>query len=55
MDYASSSAPLLEVKDKVVKMETELATLKEQMNSLLAYIATRSNNPNILLPWHLVW
>jgi len=25
-----------------MKMETELAALKEQMNSLLAYIATRS-------------
>jgi len=41
MDYASSSAPSPQVEDKVVKMETELATLKEQMNSLLAYIATR--------------
>jgi len=43
MDYASSSAPSPQVEDKVVKMETELATLKEQMNSLLAYIATRSD------------
>jgi len=45
MDYASSSAPSAQVEDKVVKMETELATLKEQMNSLLAYIATRSDVP----------
>ena len=45
MNYASSSAPSPQVEDKVVKMETELATHKEQMNSLLAYIATRSDVP----------
>jgi len=45
MHHALSSAPSPQVEDKVVKMETELAALKEQMNSLLAYIATRSNIP----------
>jgi len=45
MHHASSSAPSPQVEDKVMKMETELATLKEQMNSLLAYIATRSDVP----------
>jgi len=43
MHHASSSAPSPQVEDKVMKMETELATLKEQMNSLLAYIAIRSD------------
>jgi len=45
MHHASSSAPSPQVEDKVVKMETKLATLKEQMNSLLVYIATRSDVP----------
>jgi len=44
MHHASSSAPSPQVEDKVVKMETELATLKEQMNSLLA-CTTRSDVP----------
>jgi len=44
-DHASSSAPSPQVDDKVVKMETELAALKEQKNPLLAYIATRSDVP----------
>jgi len=45
MDHASSSEPSPQVEDKVVKMETELAALKEQKNSLLAYIVTRSDVP----------
>jgi len=45
MHHTSSSAPSPQVEDKVMKMETELAALKEQMNSLLAYIATRSDVP----------
>jgi len=45
MHHASSSAPSPQVQDKVVKMETELAAMKEQMNSLLAYIATRPDVP----------
>ena len=45
MHHASSSAPSPQVEDKVVKMETELATLNAQMNSLFAYIATRSDVP----------
>jgi len=45
IDYPSSSAPSPQVEDKVVKMEIELATLKEQMNSLLAYIVRRSGVP----------
>jgi len=45
MNYVFSSSPSPHVEDKVVKMETELATLKDQMNSLLAYIATRPDAP----------
>jgi len=45
MHHASSSAPSPQVEDKVMKMVSELAVLKEQMNSLLAYIATRSDVP----------
>jgi len=45
MNYASSRAPSPEVEDKIVEMETELATLKDQMNYLLPYIATRLDVP----------
>ena len=33
------------VEDKVTQMENELATLKNQMNTLLAYIASRKDVP----------
>jgi len=45
MHHTLSSAPSPQVEDKLVKMETELVALKAQMNSLLAYIATRSDVP----------
>ena len=45
MHHALSSAPSPQVEDKVMKMETKLAALKEQINSLLAYIVTRSDVP----------
>jgi len=45
MHHASSSEPSSQVEDKVVKMEAELIALKAHMNSLLAYIATRSDVP----------
>jgi len=41
MHHTSSSVPSSQVEDKVMKMETELAAMKEHMNSLLTYIVTR--------------
>ena len=43
MNYASSSSTSSNVEDKVIKMETEFATVKNQMNTLLAYIASRKD------------
>jgi len=43
MKYASSSSTSSNVEDKVIQMETELATVKNQMNTLLAYIAWRKD------------
>jgi len=43
MNYASSSSTSSNVEDKVTQMETELATVKNQMNTFLAYIALRKD------------
>jgi len=45
MNYASSSSITSNGEDKVTQMETELATMKNQMNTLLAYIASRKDVP----------
>ena len=45
MNHASSSSTSSNVEDKVTQMENELATLKNQMNTLLAYIASRKDVP----------
>ena len=42
---ASSSSTSSNVEDKVIQMKTELATMKNQMNTLLAYIASRKDVP----------
>jgi len=41
MNYASFNELSPDIEDKVVKMKTELATLKDQMYKLLASIAFR--------------
>jgi len=43
------------MEDKVSQMETKLATVKNQMNNLLAYIASRKDVPEHLLQWQLIW
>jgi len=55
MHHASSSAPSPQVQDKVVKMETELAAMKEQMNSFLPTLLQDRMYLNMFLQWHLVW
>jgi len=45
MNHASSSTTSSNVEDKVTQMENELATVKNQMNTLLAYIASRKDVP----------
>ncbi|XP_068487850.1 uncharacterized protein [Phaseolus vulgaris] len=45
MNHASSSSTSSNVEDKVSQMENELATVKNQMNTLLAYIASRKDVP----------
>jgi len=45
MNYASSSSTSSNVEDKVVQMESEFTTTKNQMNTLLAYIASRKDVP----------
>jgi len=41
MNHAFSTSTSSNVEDKVTQMKNELATLKNQMNTLLAYIASR--------------
>ena len=43
MKYASSSSTSSNVEDKIIQMETELATVKKQMNTLITYIASRKD------------
>jgi len=43
MNHVSSSSTSSNVEDKVTQMENELATVKNQMNTLLAYIASRKD------------
>ncbi|XP_068488695.1 uncharacterized protein [Phaseolus vulgaris] len=45
MNHASSSSTSSNVEDKITQMENELATVKNQMNTLLAYIASRKDVP----------
>jgi len=45
MNHASSSSTSSNVEDKVTQMEKELATVKNQMNTFLAYIASRKDVP----------
>ena len=45
MNRASSSSTSSNVEDKVTQMEKNLATVKNQMNTLLAYIASRKDVP----------
>ena len=45
MNHASSSSTSSNVEDKVTQMEKELATVKNEMNTLLAYIASRKDVP----------
>jgi len=43
MNYASSSETSANVEDKVVQMESELATVNIQIQTLLAYISSRKD------------
>jgi len=45
MNYASSSSTSSNMEGKVTQMEIELATVKNQINILLAYIASRKDVP----------
>jgi len=45
MNYASSSSTSSTVEDKVIQMESELPTVKNQINTLLVYIALRKDVP----------
>jgi len=45
MNYVSCSSTSSNAEDKVTQMETELATVKNQMNTVLAYIASRKDVP----------
>jgi len=46
MNFASCSATSTNTDEKFLKMENELTTLKNQMQTLVAYIASRDDVPN---------
>ncbi|ESW06436.1 hypothetical protein PHAVU_010G047600, partial [Phaseolus vulgaris] len=55
MKYASSSSTSSNVEDKVIQMEIELATVKNQMNTLLEYIALRKDVLEHFVAMQLIW
>jgi len=48
MNFASSSGTSSNTNDKFVRIENELATMKSQMQALLAYIASKEDVPESL-------
>ncbi|QCE15530.1 hypothetical protein DEO72_LG11g2543 [Vigna unguiculata] len=46
MNFASCSATLTNTDEKFLKMKNELTTLKKQMQTLVAYIASRDDVPD---------
>jgi len=55
MNYAFSSSTSSNVEDKVVQMESELATMKNQMQTLLAYIASKKHVPEHFATIYIYW
>jgi len=48
MNFASSSGTSPNTEDKFVRIENELATIKSQMQTLLAYITYKEDVPEYL-------